>query len=114
MRTGECDRRIFGPIAVALRNGPHEAASVREVSRALSKLILGRDATGETSSALALARWALQRRCCGALRLSDGQAATHRFELTMHAHAMRLADPMPNLRRRFEAREAKSPHFVSS
>ena len=110
MRSGECDRRVFGPIAIALRNGPHEAASVREVSRVLSKLILGRDATGESSSAIAKVRWAAHDGLRAVLH-PDEAVPVGNFEQAVHPHAAN--SPVKTLRARKSTKKAEGEVSVS-
>jgi hypothetical protein len=89
VRTGECDRRLFGPIAVALRDGPHEAASVREVARLLSKLMLGHDRTSESTDPLLQLRYALGDSVRALLHPGDGKVVPARapFQREEHPHA---------------------------
>lgn len=106
VRKGVCDRRVFGPIAIALRDGPHEAASVREVARTLSKVLLGRDATGETSDPVAQIRWMLYdgvRRC---MHPNDG-AQRPKLQRAAHPHTSTLRA------RRSKGRSTEESHHDS-
>jgi hypothetical protein len=88
LRTGECDRRIFGPIAIALRDGPHEAASVREAARMLSKLLIGRDATAETSDPIMQLRWMAYDAVRGCVHPTEGRIASRLSRgQAQHPHA---------------------------
>jgi hypothetical protein len=89
VRTGECDRLLFGPIAVALRDGPHEAASVREVARLLSKLMLGHDRTSQSTDLLLQLRYTLADGLRSFLHPGDGRVVPEErapFEREVHPH----------------------------